>query len=416
VALGADGAVRLARPAAVDPAGWRALPGVMPCANHDIAAAVVGEHVYVVGGALWWRGFPAREHMFDEVWRMDVRNRERRDAWEVVARLPHKIAFAGLASLGGLLYIFGGCCNRNGVPNERSDESQLWVYDPAAATLTAGPSMRVARQECGGACLGGRVYAFGGAARRERRPDGATMCYRPPGAGSSVPLAAWIHPRDASRWPLRAQIGDYAAAVRLGRSRRRCSVHHPGWDRSCESFGPGESGWRAEAECPIVLGGGDGMAGQFSCTELEGKAYVAGPFGLLSFSPKEGWATLPAPPTAGGCPVVAARQHAQSGLLMAPQRGSPASSDPPVSVLLHALERRSPGRSYRHDRLRCHRRHVTTLELALTQHPGAQGGGVRHERLLLRPCARPDVRAYARRALIRPHHAAVERAAAAAEL
>jgi hypothetical protein len=67
VALGADGAVRLARPAAVDPAGWRALPGVLPCANHDIAAAVVGEHVYVVGGALWWRGFPAREHMFDEV-------------------------------------------------------------------------------------------------------------------------------------------------------------------------------------------------------------------------------------------------------------------------------------------------------------------------------------------------------------
>lgn len=136
----------------------------------------------------------------DKVWRMDVRNRERRDAWEVVARLPDKIAFAGLASLGGLLYIFGGCRNRNGVPNERSDESQLWVYDPAAATLTVGPSMRVARQECGGACLGGRVYAFGGAARRERRP---VWCHgalpRPPGAGSSALLAARMRPRDESR-------------------------------------------------------------------------------------------------------------------------------------------------------------------------------------------------------------------------
>ena len=35
----------------------------------------------------------------DKVWRMDVRNRERREAWEVVAQLPGKIAFAGLASL-----------------------------------------------------------------------------------------------------------------------------------------------------------------------------------------------------------------------------------------------------------------------------------------------------------------------------
>ena len=127
--------------------------------------------------------------------------------------------------------------------------------------------------------------------------------------------------------------------VRRGRSRRVCRAHHPGWDRSCESFGPGEAAWRAEAECPIVLGGGEGMAGQFSCTALEGKAYVAGPFGLLSFSPEEGWATLPASPTAGGCPVVAVTQHAgESGLLVAPQRVSPASTrtdtGPPGAGLL----------------------------------------------------------------------------------
>ena len=134
--------------------------------------------------------------------------------------------------------------------------------------------------------------------------------------------------------------------VKLGRIRRVCRVHHPGWDRSCESFGPGEAAWRAEAECPIVLGGGEGMAGQFSCTALDGKAYVAGPFGLLSFSPEEGWATLPASPTAGGCPVVAVAQHAgESGLVVAPQRGSPASTrtdaGPPGAGLLCALERRA---------------------------------------------------------------------------
>jgi len=75
--------------------------------------------------------------------------------------LPPVPRCSGVAALGGLLYIFGGCRNRNGLPNNRTDERQLWIYDPAAASLAVGPSMRVARQECGGACLGGRVYAFG---------------------------------------------------------------------------------------------------------------------------------------------------------------------------------------------------------------------------------------------------------------
>ena len=189
-----------------------------------------------------------------------------------------------------------------------------------------------------------------------------------PGAGSSALLVGALATRAAQ--PPRAAMGGWAAAgreaaellsriqrdgvggclimrpVRRGRSRRVCRAHHPGWDRSCESFGPGEAAWRAEAECPIVLGGGEGMAGQFSCTALEGKAYVAGPFGLLSFSPEEGWATLPASPTAGGCPVVAVAQHAgESGLVVAPQRGSPASTrtdaGPPGAGLLCALERRA---------------------------------------------------------------------------
>jgi len=139
-----------------------------------------------------------------------------------------------------------------------------------------------------------------------------------------------------------------------------------------------------------VLGGGDGMAGQFSCTELEGKAYVAGPFGLLSFSPEEGWATLSAPPTAGGCPVVAARQHAGSGLLVAPQLGSPAPqlgrkrTRLALGCSTHSREG-SPGRSDRHDWLRCHRQRVTTLELSHTHRTGDR----------CTACAHPFVRSFA---------------------
>lgn len=116
------------------------------------------------------------------------------------------------------------------------------MYDPATASISVGPDMLVARQECAGASLNGRIYAFG-------------------------------------------------------------------WDKSCESFAPGETAWRQEADCPVVLGGGNGMAGQFNVTTLDGTAYVAGPFGLLSFRPQHGWATLPGfGKPLGGCPLVAAHQ------------------------------------------------------------------------------------------------------------
>ena len=139
----------------------------------------------------------------------------------MVARLPHKIAFAGLVSLGGLLYIFGGCRNRNGVPNERLDERQLWVYDPAAATLKAGPSMRVARQECAGACLGGRVYAFGGAACRER---GSLWCRdvlpRPATPGLAL-RPSWLTP--SRRGPLSRPGPPWEAGLpRAVRQRSSC--------------------------------------------------------------------------------------------------------------------------------------------------------------------------------------------------
>jgi len=251
VAVGADGTVRLTMPRSEpvkDPylrCGWVRLPGVLPCANHDIAAAVVGDHIYVVGGALWWRGFPAKAHMFDELWRIDARaDRDSVDAWQVVAKTPAPIAFAGIAAgPDGKVYVFGGCRAHNGVPNDRSDESQLWVYDPRGTSraFVAGPRLGTARQECAGATLGGRVYAFG-------------------------------------------------------------------WSRTVESIAPGEAAWRTEeAECPVVMGGGGGMAGQFNGCVLDGVAYFAGPFGLLSFSPEAGWdATLPPSPSKGACPLVAA--------------------------------------------------------------------------------------------------------------
>ena len=49
---------------------WEAAGGRLPCGNHDIYAAECNGRVYVSGGALWYRGFPARAAEFDEVWKL----------------------------------------------------------------------------------------------------------------------------------------------------------------------------------------------------------------------------------------------------------------------------------------------------------------------------------------------------------
>ena len=131
----------------------------------------------------------------------------------MVSTSPEPIAFSGMAALGSKLYITGGCqvratppvdhaCLRGGsltgaarqngdgtIPNDRSDQQQLWVFDTADGSWAVGPPMLRARQECAAVTLGDRVYAFG--------------------------------------WHA---------------------------DRSCESIGAGEAGWREEAACPVCRG------------------------------------------------------------------------------------------------------------------------------------------------------------------
>jgi len=243
VTVDVAGAVQTSEPPTAAADGWRALPGVLPCGNHDIAATSAGGKVYVAGGALWWRGYPAETHMFDELWCFDPAQMESADAWSVVSKLPSKIAFSGLAALGDdKLYCMGGCKNSDGIPNLRSDEQQLWIYDIATGAWSDGPPMLVPRQEVAALELCGRIYAFG------------------------------------------------------------C-------DKSCESIGVGDTAWKAEAECPLVLGGKPDMAGQYAAAAIGDTAYFAGPFGLLSFDAAAGaWAELPSPPNPGACPLTASHK------------------------------------------------------------------------------------------------------------
>ena len=130
---------------------------------------------------------------------------------QVVSTSPEPIAFSGMAALGSKLYITGGCqvraappadraclrrrqpyrgwARQNGdgtIPNDRSDQQQLWVFDTADASWAVGPPMLRARQECaavtlGSCCIlaGGRRHSFVCPARTRKvggcEEDGALM-------------------------------------------------------------------------------------------------------------------------------------------------------------------------------------------------------------------------------------------------
>ena len=241
-----------------DPPAWRMLPGIMPCGNHDIFAAVCNGKIYVTGGALWWRGYPALMHEFDELWAFDPAAMDSADAWSVAGKMPSSKCFNGIATLGTKLYLPGGCKSgpwndaeeaepgsgrEKGVPNQRLDQDSLFIYDTADDSWAVGPSLNHARNECVAETVNGRVYAFG-------------------------------------------------------------------WTTAVESIGEGETEWRVEpTPCPVAPGGG--MAGQCSSTELDGIIYICGDFGLLAFTPpcpecaacpaREGsWETIE------GCPTTSA--------------------------------------------------------------------------------------------------------------
>ncbi len=120
---------------------WRRLADLPIAVNHPMAAAD-GTRVYVVGG-------------YDQ-------GEARRDAfvldgriWRRLRPLPEPRAAGGAAVVAGRLYVVGG------VIAQGKPARQAYVYDPAHRrwTAIAGPTPR---EHLGVAALGGRVYAVGG--------------------------------------------------------------------------------------------------------------------------------------------------------------------------------------------------------------------------------------------------------------
>lgn len=239
---------------------WRQLPGLLPCGNHDIFAAECGGKLYISGGALWWRGYPALMHEFDDLWACDIGALEQPDAWQQVSKMPDSKCFNGIAALGNTLYLPGGCkCGpfnergrEQGIPNIRLDQDSLFLYDTTGGGWSTGPPMNHARNECVAQAVGGRVYVFGWTDVVESIAEGELAWREEPARCPVVPGVSFqpfaSHP---------ALLG--ADWQRGGRKEPR------------QGSDPNTVHWSVNADMP-----GGGKDGQCSSAVLDGVIYLAG--------------------------------------------------------------------------------------------------------------------------------------------
>jgi non-specific serine/threonine protein kinase len=187
----ATASARTTPPPAADGLVWRQLAGV-PSPRTEVAAAVAGSRIYVVGGyaadgstvatvealdtatGRWEHGpdlpVAVNHAMAASVsgtvyvfggYRADqtpsvAAFRLERDGWRPIADLPEGRAAGTAVALAGKVYVAGG------LARVRALADRMPVYDAAAERWTTVPGPPTAREHLAGAAAGGRVYTVGG--------------------------------------------------------------------------------------------------------------------------------------------------------------------------------------------------------------------------------------------------------------
>ena len=139
---------------------WQAL-GRLPGGNHDIFAAVLDGKLYTSGGATSGWGYPAEQHLFDELWVYDPDT----DVWSTVGHMPFHRCYNGIAALAGEIWNVGGAIHEEDNIKARGPRLPLDdvdIYTPATDTWRSGPRLLTARQEPVVVTAHERIYAIGG--------------------------------------------------------------------------------------------------------------------------------------------------------------------------------------------------------------------------------------------------------------
>src|SRR3989338_694596 len=204
-----------------------------PLEATEVAAAAVGDKVYVVGG-LTPAGSSNRLFIYDAF----------TDTWREAAPLPLPggVDHANLTALNGKVYFVGGIRIGSDFVTGRTFE-----YDPAANTWTERASMPTPRGASGVAALDGRIYVAGGLTASDSVNNFEAF---DPAANSWVVLPSMPTARDH----LTAQaVGGKFYAIA---GRRNDNL------RANEEYDPATNRWTVRAPIPTARGGlGSGTIG-----------------------------------------------------------------------------------------------------------------------------------------------------------
>ena len=154
---------------------WRSVPE-MAIPRSELAAAAIGEAIYVVGGF----GGGTVLDRFDTV----------TQTWERLADVPADVNHPGVAVLDGKLHLAGG------YQQTLEAFANHWAYDPATDSWEELAPLLEARGALGLVALDGRLYAVGGATVRLGGPVSATVDVYDPTADAWTAVTTMPTPRE----------------------------------------------------------------------------------------------------------------------------------------------------------------------------------------------------------------------------
>jgi N-acetylneuraminic acid mutarotase len=135
--------------------------------NHSPAVAYRGD-LYLAGG------FREGETETDSLWRYEPQ----RNRWTELAPMPRARGGAAAAVLADHLYVIGGGPQPYGVDDPEPPSPEVTIYDFESDTWRQGPPVPVAAHHFSAAVVEGRIYVAGGRLDHERSTDSVSV-YEP---------------------------------------------------------------------------------------------------------------------------------------------------------------------------------------------------------------------------------------------
>lgn len=136
---------------------WEVLPGRLPVGNHDHFVAETAGRLWIAGGLTHYRGYPAKLHVFDEMFFYTPGS----GVWDSVP-MPKQRAYNGLCAADGKVYVMGGSEPQDSAQSVRVPQPDFLIYDVETESWSTGPSLPVARMECTSTFVTGRVWVMCG--------------------------------------------------------------------------------------------------------------------------------------------------------------------------------------------------------------------------------------------------------------